>query len=122
MMKKMILVVEDNKNFREFLKIRIDSWEHCEVITTQDGQEAISIIQKYSDIGLVITDFRMPKMNGIELIRFIKQGYPAIKTILLTADDMQLVMPVANAAGADRIFPKPFNLQDLKRAVMGFLI
>lgn len=121
-MKRKILVVEDEKNFREFLKILIESWGHYEVSTAQDGQEAASIIQRDIGIDLVITDFRMPKMNGIEVIRFIKQWNPAIKTILLTGEDMQLMAPAAKAAGADKVLSKPVNFQDFQRTIRRFLV
>lgn len=119
---KKILVVEDEESFREILKILIESWVRCEVNTARDGREAAGIIQKDSGINLVITDFRMPKMNGIELIRFIKQRDSAIKTILVTGEDMRSVAPVAEAAGANKVLSKPLDFQDFQRTVKKFLI
>lgn len=121
-MKKKVLVVEDEKNFREILKMLIESWEHCEVGTARDGQEAASIIQKDPGIDLVITDLRMPKTNGIELIKWIRQKNQKIKIILLSGEDMRLVAPVAEAAGADKVLSKPFNSQDFQRTVRRFLV
>lgn len=114
-MKKKILVIEDNVNLREILKdcLEINNYK---VEIARNGQEGIMLLKKQW-FDLVITDFRMPKMNGIEVIRWIKQRDPKVKTILISGDDMVFVEPVAKAAGADYIFAKPFDFSSLKKII-----
>lgn len=120
-MKKKILVVEDNKSLRELLKEYLEL-NGYEVMVARDGQEGMMLLKKsFDDFDLIITDFRMPKMNGIEVIRFIKQRDPTIKTILVTGEDMRLVAPVAEAAGADKVMAKPVDFSYLQKTVKELL-
>lgn len=117
-----ILVVEDNDSLREILQEHLEL-NGYEVMTGVNGQEGIMFLKKYSDFDLVITDFRMPKINGIEVIKFVRQSNPKIKIILLSGDDMRLVYPAAELAGADKIILKDFNfsLDSISRAIKQLL-
>ncbi len=119
-MKRKILVIEDDASTREILRewLELNGYE---VITAEDGYEGIMLLKKYAFFDLVITDFRMPKMTGIQVIQWIKiwikQRYPNIKTILITGDDMRLVKD----ASADKIIAKPFDFAKLKKTINNLL-
>jgi len=123
-MKRKILVVEDNGSMREILSTLLQG-EGYEVEIAKDGQEGMMLLKKnFNGFDLIITDFRMPKMNGIEVIRWVKQRDSKIKTVLISGDDMRLVEPVAKAAGADKVIPKDsnFSLAYISKTVKELLV
>lgn len=85
-----------------------------EVVTASDGQEAWEILQK-SYFGMVISDWEMPRMNGIELCRKIRSagfvGY--VYVILLTSHNRQNEIVAGLKAGADDYVTKPFDKTEL---------
>ena len=100
-MKKRILVVDDWESIRETFALILTEANY-EVLSASDGEEAINILAKDSGFDLVITDVRMPKKRGEELIKYIKLAHPHIKTIFVSSDDG--VDALIN--GADAVFSK----------------
>ena len=79
-----ILVVDDEVPIRDILKKGLSQMGGFSVEVAQNGQEAIGTIEQ--DIfDLVLTDMRMPEMDGIELLKIIKGTRPEIMVILMTA-------------------------------------
>lgn len=106
-----ILIIEDDESVRnELVALLKDKFE---IATAKDGEEGIEMIGKFKP-RLVITDFRMPKRNGIEVVRHIRLSKLNIKTIIISADDIE---SVAKAAGADMIIRKPFGLKEITQAI-----
>lgn len=107
-----LLIVEDNEDFRQFivdcLKDRFTIYE------AEQGEKAMDILAMH-DISLVISDVRMPVMNGLELCNKIKGDirYSHIPIILLTARTAQEHMLEGLREGADDYITKPFNLDIL---------
>lgn len=122
-MKKKILVIEDNESLRKILKEYLEL-NGYEVMVARDGQEGIILLKKYSDFDLVITDFQMPKANGIEIIKFIRQRDSKIKIILLSGDDMRIVFPAGMNAGADKVISKDFgfSLNSFSQTIQELLV
>ncbi|MGQ9603805.1 MAG: sigma-54-dependent transcriptional regulator [bacterium] len=77
-----ILVVEDEEGMREFLKILLGK-ERYEVVTCASATEAMEKI-KEEDFSVVVTDMKMPGMDGLELLEAVKQTDPLIPVILMT--------------------------------------
>jgi diguanylate cyclase (GGDEF)-like protein len=67
-----VLLADDSKTLRSYIRSQLSKLLY-QVIEAENGVEAIKQLNKYPDIGLLITDYNMPKMNGIELIRNIRQ-------------------------------------------------
>ena len=68
-----ILIVEDDGDIRDVLKLQLEQAGH-QVITAEDGEEAIALMKMGANllqVGLIITDIRMPKINGVEAIEYI---------------------------------------------------
>lgn len=118
-MKKKVLIVDDNKNICEILSTMLEMGGYYAVEIANNGQEAIMLLKK-QNFDFLITDFRMPKVNGIEVIRFAKLRDNGIKVVLISGDDISLVEPVARAAGADYVFSKPFNFTKIKQILNSF--
>jgi DNA-binding NtrC family response regulator len=120
-MKFSILVVDDEKNIRdglaEFLAL-----EGHETYAAQDGEEALRRIEE-GDIDLVITDLRMPKLSGEELLKQVVSRYPTVPVIVLTGHGTVENAVAAMRDGAYDFVTKPLNLEHLalmvKRALKG---
>ncbi len=109
-----ILVVEDDRISRKLLEKTVRYWGH-EVIVAADGEEAWDIFQE-EEVKLVIADWMMPKMDGVELCRKIRaketSGY--IYFILLTGKDKKEDIVKGLEAGADDYIAKPFDMEELQ--------
>jgi len=112
--KKRILIVDDEQVFLEQLN---DALEHSSldllVDTARDGIEALEKLQEtYHDI--VITDLKMPKMDGYELLREIQKRYPSIYVVVITAFGSVSGAVEAMRYGAYDFLEKPFNMDTLE--------
>ncbi len=107
-----VLVVDDNPPFRIFLrKIILNAGYN--VIVAEDGIKAWEIIQE-EKIDAVITDWMMPKMDGIELVNKIRKKFPLPPVIIIvTALVLKEAFDKAMAVGADDYLPKPVTKETL---------
>ncbi|MFC1666905.1 response regulator [Candidatus Omnitrophota bacterium] len=113
MLKEKILIVDDDDDILDVLKITLED-EGYDVIEGHDGQEALEIIKKTMP-DLLITDFKMPKMNGDEVCRTIKQDILAqhMPIIMLTGKSEVSDKIHGINAGADDYMVKPFEPKEL---------
>jgi two-component system, NtrC family, response regulator len=102
-----ILVVDDEKNYLLVLSAVLEE-EGYEVLTALSGPEAIEI-QKASDIDLVLTDMKMPAMDGIDLLERIKAYDPDVPVIIMTAHGTVDKAVEAMQKGAYTYILKPFD-------------
>ena len=106
-----ILIVDDEKNIRDGLAEAF-AMEGYQAVTAGDGQEAINILgEKYID--LVITDLKMPKVSGMELLQHIKQRWQNIPVIIITAHGDIAEAVSAMQYGALEFITKPLDLEHL---------
>jgi YesN/AraC family two-component response regulator len=110
-----ILIVEDNKIFREALKKRLDdNFKSMVVEEAANGEEALQKINKASP-HLVFMDIRLPGASGLELTKKIKKDFPGINIAILTDYDLPEYRQAANQYGADRFFVKSaFNWNEVE--------
>jgi two-component system response regulator PilR (NtrC family) len=110
-----ILIVEDEENMREVLKILLEG-ENYLVTPASDGQEGLSYIDK--DIfDLIITDMKMPKVDGFELLRKIKEISPDTLVIMITAFGTTESAIEAMKLGAYDYINKPFKIDEIRLIV-----
>lgn len=85
------------------------------VFSARNGKEALEILEAEDDIGLIISDWNMPEMNGYEFLRTIRANkkYREIPFIMATAQGEKAQMQKAIQEGASRFVTKPFSLQEL---------
>ena len=109
--KRKILVVDDEDALRTVLSGELVS-EGYEVRTAADGDDAITNIQKDS-FDLVLLDIKMPRMNGFEVLKFIKEKFPKTKVVMLTGfADLKNAIE-SKKLGAEDFVSKPYDLVDL---------
>ncbi|HET6272708.1 MAG: Response regulator [Bacteroidetes bacterium] len=109
--KSKILVVDDEDALRTVLSNELTS-EGYDVSTASDGDEAISTIQK-GLYDLVLLDIKMPRLNGFEVLKFVKEKHPKTKVVMLTGfADLKNAIE-SKKLGAEDFVSKPYDLVDL---------
>jgi two-component system chemotaxis response regulator CheY len=81
-----ILVIDDEEDVREVLRIHLESAKY-NIIEAENGEEAIKLMKSGANllqVGLIICDIRMPKVNGVEAIEYLKENAPSIPIIVVT--------------------------------------
>ncbi len=106
-----ILIVDDEKNYLTILSAVLEE-EGFEVLTALGGREALEIY-KTSDLDLVVTDMKMPEMDGIELLENIKQLDPDLPVMMMTAHGTVDKAVEAMQKGAYTYILKPFDNERL---------
>ncbi len=110
-----VLVVDDEQAMREFLAVLLEKEGHS-VITACDGEQALRKVEE-QPLDLVISDVRMPKVDGIELLAGIRAQHPHLPVILVTAYASSDSTIQAMQLGADDYLTKPFRLDELRLVV-----
>jgi two-component system response regulator PilR (NtrC family) len=110
-----ILVSDDELSMRQFLEILLKKEGH-QVVCTGDGQEAWARFQA-EPFDLVISDIKMPKMDGLALLRKVKEQRPASAVIMVTAYASPEDAIAAMKAGAYDYLTKPFKLEEIKSVI-----
>ncbi len=120
-MEKTILIVDDSESIRDVVSFTLENAGY-KVLIGVDGVDALKYLNG-AEIHLVITDFHMPNMDGISLIREIraKENYKFVPILLLTTESQTAKKEEAKAAGATGWIVKPF-VQDKLLAVVQKLI
>ncbi len=111
-MKNRILVVDDEESIREFLDIMLRK-EGYEVTTAEDGERAIEILKKKS-FDMVISDLQMPKINGLDLLKYVKDQSPEVVFMMITAFGTTETAVEAMKVGAYDYITKPFKIDEVR--------
>ena len=114
-MKKRILIVDDEEGIRESLKLILG--EKYELLLATSSKECLSYIKNENDINLVLLDIKMPKVDGLEILKQLKEINPDIKVIMVTGYKSVETATEAIKAGASDYIVKPFNSSDILEAV-----
>lgn len=112
---KKILVVDDEEVMREFL---LEVFSAQEPLGAHNGEEALELI-KTNDVGLVITDLKMPGMDGLTLLKHVKEVDKSIKVIVVTGYASLQTASECIQAGAADFLKKPFSIAQIRKAVQG---
>lgn len=116
-----ILVVDDDLGTRLSISDYLELSGYS-VIMADDGQEALSMVEK-NHPDLMVTDIVMPRMNGYELVRRVRQQpeFRLLPVILLTARTKTQERILGYQSGCDLYLPKPFELEELAAAIRNLL-
>jgi len=116
-----ILVADDDPGTRLAISDYLEMSGYS-VLTATDGQQALAMVEAYHP-HLMVTDIIMPRMNGYELVRSVRQ-HPAFRllpVIFLTARNKTEERIQGYQSGADLYLPKPFELKELGAAIRNLL-
>ena len=112
-----ILIVEDQREVSRLLRSALETLEYdLEVVEIPSGEEAILYSSRYK-IDLLVSDYRLPGMSGLELMRKVQKNRPQAKIILVTGQADPKIRREVAEAGADAFFIKPIPMADFLDAV-----
>lgn len=108
--KQHVLVVDDEQDILESLKDLLEaSLEDTAIETASSGPEGLEIIRTRK-VDLIISDYKMPKMNGLEFLSQAQKEAPGVPRILLTAfPDLGIAVRAINETGIENFITKPFE-------------
>jgi len=112
---KKILIVDDELNMRLVLSAMLRK-EGYDVTAAANGQEALRMLQQ-NDVAVVITDLKMPDIDGMELLTRLSDSHPEIPVIMITAHGTVATAVEALKKGAFDYITKPFDIDDLKNVL-----
>jgi two-component system, response regulator, stage 0 sporulation protein F len=111
-----VLYVDDEPINLELFEIIFE--EKFQVLTAESGLDGLIILRSNPEISVVISDMKMPGMNGIEFIRIARQEFPYILFFILTG--FEITNEIADALNEkliDRYFRKPFDMDEIEEAI-----
>lgn len=110
---KTVLIVDDERTLLHTFSNSLKAYaSDLEILTAEDGIQAVAAL-KSAPVDLVVTDLRMPEMDGFQLIIHMKKHYPGIPVIVMTAVGSPEVADRMKAMGAVSYLEKPINIKDL---------
>jgi len=112
-----ILCVDDEKNvLKSLYRLFID--EDYELLTASSGEEGLETIRANAPVQLVISDYRMPEMNGVDFLRQVFEKWPdTVRIVLSGYADTASVVAAINEGQIYKFVPKPWNDDELKVTV-----
>lgn len=102
-----VLITDDDAACRQALRDIIEP-EGYETLLAESGEEALDIVQQ-KPVHAVLMDMHLPKLNGLEVLKLIRQMRPKLPSILVTADATADLVRQAFAAHAYSVIPKPVS-------------
>ena len=115
LLKENILIVDDDVNILELLQRHLQSWNY-HVFKAISVKEAVSILRD-TRIDLLITDLKMPEVDGFELIKFVSEHYPKLPKLVVTGYPSVQDSLEAIKSGVVDYLTKPFTKDELKMAI-----
>ncbi len=115
-MQARILIVDDEENILNALK-RLFRKENYRIFTADSGEEGLAVLDQ-EEVDLIISDLKMPNMNGIEFLAMAKEKSPDTLRIMLTGHaDLKSVLEAINRGEVYRFLLKPWNNEELKMSI-----
>jgi CheY-like chemotaxis protein len=119
--KNVVLFVDDEESFRVSVKDGLAKWaSRFEIITATNGIQALGLIESH-DPKLVVSDIRMPKMDGIELLLNCRKLFPNLPIILVSAFFSDELAQTARSFGAAALLHKPVDLDSMVATINNVL-
>ncbi|WP_426452704.1 response regulator transcription factor [Paenibacillus sp. S-38] len=115
-----LLLADDEKMTREGIRRSVD-WESfgiTEVVTAVDGLEALSLLETFEP-DIVLTDIKMPRMDGIDLAFQVRRRYPGCKIIFMSGYAEKEYLKAAISLKAISYVEKPIDMDELEEALQG---
>jgi len=117
-----ILIVEDEPQICMLLKAHLEiRMPTVDVETAASAEEGLDRL-KTREFDLILSDFHLPKMNGVDFLRAARREHPGSRRVLMTgAPEENLAPNAAEEAGIERFFVKPIDVKALARTVEAML-
>jgi DNA-binding NtrC family response regulator len=110
-----VLSVDDDEWIRDSLSILFEA-EECKLLTLEIAEEGLEAI-KQQDLDIVISDYKLPGMNGLEFLKMVHKWHPATVEILITAYENNDLYLKAIEVGIQGFIPKPFISENVEMSL-----
>jgi len=117
-MKKNILIIDDDDDLRSMLEEQLSFVPGIHIFEAKNGISGMDILSQ-SKVDLLMTDLLMPHQDGIDTILEVKKMYPRMKIIAISGS--QDGLNKAKVFGADKVFSKPFDVEEIELVVKKML-
>jgi len=114
-MKNTILIIDDERGIRESLKLILEDF--YPLILTDGPEAGRKVLEKTPDVALILLDIKMPQINGLDFLVELKEKYPATPVVMVTGYNFVETATEATQRGASGYIVKPFESQDVLKAV-----
>ena len=112
-----IIIVDDTREVLSSLQRELRT-EPYNVFYAISGEEALKILSE-NHCKLIISDIKMPKMDGFELLSIVEEKYPDIIRVVLSGhSDVKLILKLVNKGGIYRYLTKPWEIEDVKSTII----
>jgi two-component system, chemotaxis family, chemotaxis protein CheY len=108
-----ILVVDDTKSVHAYLDVMFEGKEEYHLVHVYNGLDALAEISKGTDFNLVLLDWEMPGLNGVEILQKIREDDKKLPVIMVTSRNASTDLMKAIKAGANEYIMKPFTQEIL---------
>jgi|GEM_PF-1870358 len=115
-----ILIVDDEKPFRDLVRYELGQEGYSSILEAEDGEEAINLLAE-KHVDLILLDLRMPKLAGEDVLRFVRGNHPKISVIVMTGQTENTVKQKILGLGADAYLVKPYDSTELLESICGIL-
>jgi two-component system chemotaxis response regulator CheY len=118
-----LLVVDDSSTMRRIIKNTLSRLGYEDVLEGEDGLQGWSVLDANPDMGMLITDWNMPEMNGLELVKQVRADprFSDLPIIMVTTEGGKAEVITALKAGVNNYIVKPFTPQVLKEKLAAVL-
>lgn len=118
---KQVLIVDDEEQLLLTMQAGFESFkDRFEILTARNGREASEILAA-TQVDLVVTDLKMPEMDGFALLAFLKNNFPEIPAIVMTAFATPDIETRLEQTGMIRMLEKPVDFEELTQLITGQL-
>ncbi len=119
-MQRVVLIVDDTEHLAATLEVALSSLPETEVVPASDGAEALQMLDGGAAVCAMVTDLRMPRMDGFELIERVRADprLAGLPIIAVSGDTDPRTPARARELGADAFFSKPFSPAGLRQALV----
>jgi DNA-binding response OmpR family regulator len=114
-----LLITDDDAHFRDAISEALNRRGYRTLLAA-DGLEALDVLE-HGDIHLALFDVHMPRLDGLSVLRSVRNRSPQLPCILMSAKLDDKIIAKANELGAEAILPKPFSLASLMESVRRLL-
>ena len=111
-----ILIIDDEKHIVELVTVLLEDTEDYKLLKAYDGEQGLMVMER-ERADLVLLDYMMPRMNGLEVLKEIKKHWPATYVIIMTGKGSEKVAVTLMKAGASDYISKPFRADELEEIV-----
>ena len=118
-MSKKIIICDDEEGIRESLKLILG--DYYNLLVTDNSEQCLEFLKNDNSVGLVLLDIKMPKVNGLEVLKAIKSRHPAMNVIMVTGYKSVETASEASQLGACGYIVKPFKTEEILGTVKKYI-